>query len=71
MELIVSSAVEESEPELAAARRQGLRVRHRADVLADIVASGDGICVAGAHGKTSTTALIAYVLEHAARIRRS
>ena len=31
-------------------------------VLADIVASGDGICVAGAHGKTSTTALIAYVL---------
>ena len=63
MELIVSTAVEESEPELAAARRQGLRVRHRSDVLADIVASGEGICVAGAHGKTSTTALIAYVLE--------
>ena len=62
MELIVSSAVAEDEPELAAARRRGLRVRHRADVLADIVASGDGICVAGAHGKTSTTALIAYVL---------
>jgi UDP-N-acetylmuramate--alanine ligase len=62
MELIVSSAVDEAEPELAAARRQGLRVRHRADVLADIVAAGDGICVAGAHGKTSTTALIAYVL---------
>ena len=63
MELIISTAVEESEPELAAARRQGLRVRHRSDVLADIVASGEGICVAGAHGKTSTTALIAYVLE--------
>ena len=62
MEVIVSSAVDESEPELAEARRRGLRVRHRADVLADIVASGDGICVAGAHGKTSTTALIAYVL---------
>ena len=62
MEVIVSSAVAEDEPELAAARRRGLRVRHRADVLADIVASGDGICVAGAHGKTSTTALIAYVL---------
>ncbi|MDP9259178.1 MAG: UDP-N-acetylmuramate--L-alanine ligase [Actinomycetota bacterium] len=63
MEVIVSSAVAEDEPELAAARRRGLRVRHRADVLADIVASGDGICVAGAHGKTSTTALIAYVLQ--------
>ena len=63
MELIISTAVEESEPELDAARRQGLRVRHRSDVLADIVASGDGICVAGAHGKTSTTALIAYVLQ--------
>ena len=37
-------------------------MRHRSEVLADIVASGDGICVAGAHGKTSTTALIAYVL---------
>ena len=67
MEVIVSSAVAEDEPELVAARRRGLRVRHRADVLADIVASGDGICVAGAHGKTSTTALIAYVLE---RVRR-
>ena len=63
MELIVSTAVDEDEPELAAARRQGLRVRHRSEVLADIVASGDGICVAGAHGKTSTTALIAYVLQ--------
>ena len=62
MEVIVSSAVAEDEPELAAARRRGLRVRHRADVLADIVASADGICVAGAHGKTSTSALIAYVL---------
>ncbi|MDX6599158.1 MAG: UDP-N-acetylmuramate--alanine ligase [Gaiellales bacterium] len=63
MELIISTAVDEGEPELAAARRQGLRVRHRSDVLADIVASGEGICVAGAHGKTSTTALIAYVLQ--------
>ena len=62
MEVIVSSAVSDDEPELAAARRRGLRVRHRADVLADIVASADGICVAGAHGKTSTSALIAFVL---------
>jgi UDP-N-acetylmuramate--alanine ligase len=62
MELIVSSALDETEPELVAARDRGLRVRHRSDLLAEIVASGDGICVAGAHGKTSTTALIAYVL---------
>ncbi len=38
-------------------------MRHRSEVLAEIVASADGICVAGAHGKTSTTALIAYVLQ--------
>jgi UDP-N-acetylmuramate--alanine ligase len=63
MELIVSSALDEAEPELVSARRRGLRVRHRSDLLAEIVASGDGICVAGAHGKTSTTALIAYVLQ--------
>jgi UDP-N-acetylmuramate--alanine ligase len=63
MEVVVSSAVEQDEPELVWARRRGLRVRHRADVLAEIVSSGEGICVAGAHGKTSTSALIAYVLE--------
>jgi UDP-N-acetylmuramate--alanine ligase len=63
MELITSTALDESEPELVAARRRGLRVRHRSEVLAEIVASRDGICVAGAHGKTSTSALIAYVLE--------
>jgi UDP-N-acetylmuramate--alanine ligase len=63
MELIVSTAVDEREPELVAARQRGLRVRHRSDVLAEIVASRDGICVAGAHGKTSTSALIAYILE--------
>jgi UDP-N-acetylmuramate--alanine ligase len=63
MEVIVSSAVADDEPELVSARRRGLRVRHRADVLAEIVSSGEGICVAGAHGKTSTSALIAYVLE--------
>jgi UDP-N-acetylmuramate--alanine ligase len=63
MELVVSTAVDESEPELVAARRQGLRVRHRSEVLAEIVASREGICVAGAHGKTSTSALIAWVLE--------
>ena len=40
MEVIVSSAVADDEPELVAARRRGLRVRHRADVLAEIVASG-------------------------------
>jgi UDP-N-acetylmuramate--alanine ligase len=63
MEVITSTAVDEAEPELVAARARGLRVRHRSEVLADLVASGDGICVAGAHGKTSTTALISYVLQ--------
>ena len=58
-----STAVAEDEPELAAARRAGLEIRHRSELLAEIVATGRGICVAGAHGKTTTSAMLAFVLE--------
>ena len=64
MEVIISTRGRGvASPSSSPRARRGLRVRHRSEVLADLVASGDGICVAGAHGKTSTTALIAYVLQ--------
>ena len=60
MEVVVSGAVPDREEELAAARAMGLTVMHRADLLADMVAARRSICVAGAHGKTTTAAMIAY-----------
>jgi len=57
--LVVSSAVRESNPELAAARAAGLRVLHRSQALASLMADRDGVAVAGAHGKTTTSAMIA------------
>jgi UDP-N-acetylmuramate--alanine ligase len=59
-EVVVSSAIGEDEPELAEARRRGLIVRARAALLAEFVAARDSICVAGTHGKTTTTAMIAH-----------
>jgi UDP-N-acetylmuramate--alanine ligase len=63
--VVVSSAVRETNPELAAARAQGLRVLHRSQALAALVAGRTGIAVAGAHGKTTTSAMIAVGLLHA------
>jgi UDP-N-acetylmuramate--alanine ligase len=60
MELVVSSAIPASEPELLAARDMGLPRLHRAQLLAEMVASRRSACVAGAHGKTTTAAMIAY-----------
>ena len=60
MEVVVSSAVGADEPELLAARDSGLRRLHRAELLAEMVLSRRSICVAGAHGKTTTSAMIAY-----------
>ena len=62
MEVGYSGAVPFDEPELAEARRLGLMLHHRADLLAEIVAQGEGIAVAGSHGKTTTSGMIAFVL---------
>jgi UDP-N-acetylmuramate--alanine ligase len=61
--VVVSSAIPESNPELAEARRRGLRVVHRSDVLAALISSQPSIAVAGSHGKTTTSTLIATLLE--------
>ncbi|WP_435739025.1 UDP-N-acetylmuramate--L-alanine ligase [Cellulosimicrobium sp. PMB13] len=63
--VVVSSAVRESNPELAAARAAGLRVLHRSQALAALMAQGRAVAVAGAHGKTTTSAMIATVLRGA------
>jgi UDP-N-acetylmuramate--alanine ligase len=62
MEVGYSGAVPFDEPELVEARRLGLVLHHRADLLAEIVAAGEGIAVAGSHGKTTTSGMIAFVL---------
>src|ERR1700728_3411097 len=60
--LVISSAIRDSNPELAEARRRGLRVLHRAAALASLMFGRRVIAVTGTHGKTSTTSMIATVL---------
>ncbi|AEG44060.1 UDP-N-acetylmuramate--L-alanine ligase [Isoptericola variabilis] len=60
--VVVSSAVRESNPELAAARAAGLRVLHRSEALAALMVGRRAVAVAGAHGKTTTSAMVATVL---------
>jgi UDP-N-acetylmuramate--alanine ligase len=60
--LVVSSAIRSSNPELVRARERGLRVLHRSEALAALMSDRIGIAVAGAHGKTTTSAMVATAL---------
>jgi UDP-N-acetylmuramate--alanine ligase len=60
--LVISTAIRPDNPELAEARRRGLRVLHRAAALASVMLGRQGITVAGTHGKTTTTAMLTTVL---------
>jgi UDP-N-acetylmuramate--alanine ligase len=60
--VVVSSAVGEDNPELMAARRLRLPVVPRAEMLAELMRFRYGIAVAGTHGKTTTTSLVASLL---------
>ena len=60
--VVVSTAVPADNPEVAAAREQGIPVVPRALMLAELMRLKQGIAVAGTHGKTTTTSLIASVL---------
>jgi UDP-N-acetylmuramate--alanine ligase len=62
--VVVSSAIRPNNPELAAARETGLLVLHRADVLAALMRGRRVACVAGTHGKTSTTSMLTVALQH-------
>jgi UDP-N-acetylmuramate--alanine ligase len=61
--VIYSSAVKASNPEITAARERGLLILPRAELLAELMELRYGIAVAGAHGKTTTSSMIAVVLE--------
>jgi UDP-N-acetylmuramate--alanine ligase len=63
--VVISSAVRASNPEVVEARRRGIPVAARGDMLAALMRPRFGIAVAGAHGKTTTTSMIALVLERA------
>ena len=60
--VVVSSAIREENPELAAARERGLPVVHRSDALAALMDGTRAIAVAGTHGKTTTTSMLAVAL---------
>ncbi len=63
--VVVSSAVNEQNPEVAAARAKKIPVVPRAMMLAELMRFRQGIAVAGTHGKTTTTSLIASILAEA------
>ncbi len=60
--VVVSSAVRRDNVEVVAARAAGIPVIPRAEMLAELMRLKSGIAVAGSHGKTTTTSLIAHVL---------
>lgn len=63
--VVASSAVGVSNPEVIEATRRGIPVIPRAEMLAELMRMRFSIAVAGAHGKTTTTSMIAFVLERA------
>ena len=63
--LVISSAVAQDNPEVVAANEQRIPVVPRAEMLAELMRFRKGIAVAGTHGKTTTTSLIASVLGEA------
>ena len=63
--VVYSSAIAFDNPEIVEARRAGIPVIPRAEMLAELMRLQDGIAVAGSHGKTTTTSLLATVLREA------
>jgi UDP-N-acetylmuramate--alanine ligase len=63
--VVVSSAIKSGNPETAEAGRRHIPVIPRAEMLAELMRLQSGIAIAGAHGKTTTTSMVALVLERA------
>jgi len=63
--VVISSAVDESNAEVAAARERGIPVIRRAQMLGQIMRLKQGIAIAGTHGKTTTTSLTGMILTEA------
>jgi UDP-N-acetylmuramate--alanine ligase len=63
--VVYSSAVRPDNPEMAEARRRKLPLIPRGELLAELMRQKFGIAIAGSHGKTTTTAMVAAILVHA------
>ncbi|WP_374624011.1 UDP-N-acetylmuramate--L-alanine ligase [Devosia sp.] len=61
--VVISSAIKKGNPELDAARARGLPVVRRAEMLAEIMRFKNAIAIGGTHGKTTTTTLVATLLD--------
>ena len=65
--VVMSSAISADNPEVQAAKRAKIPVYKRADFLGQLMAEKKGIAIAGTHGKTTTTAMTAWVLTELGR----
>ena len=65
--VVRSSAITNDNPEVRAAKRTGIPVYKRADFLGQLMSDKTGIAIAGTHGKTTTTAMAAWVLHELGR----
>jgi UDP-N-acetylmuramate--alanine ligase len=63
--VVVSSAIRQDNPEIVEARTRHVPVIQRAEMLAELMRLRFGIAIAGAHGKTTTTSMVALMLERA------
>ena len=63
--VVVSSAVRSTNPEVVEAKRLRIPVIRRAEMLGELMRGKNGIAVAGTHGKTTTTSMLATILTHA------
>jgi len=64
--VVISSAIKPGNPELDEARNRGLPIVRRAEMLAELMRLKSNIAVAGTHGKTTTTTMVAALLEEGA-----
>src|SRR5919108_4872618 len=66
-EVVVSTAIPDDNPELAAARAAGAAILHRGDLLGELSGMKRTIAIGGTHGKTTTAAMAAHALREAGR----
>ncbi len=62
--VVTSSAISKNNPEIIEAKKRKIPVIHRSEMLAELVRLKHGIGVAGTHGKTTTSSMLAYILYH-------
>jgi len=63
--LVISSSIRNDNPELGAAQAMGIPIIHRGEMLAILMDAQRGIAISGTHGKSTATAMLAYILEAA------